>query len=80
MIINKWGHIVVLAGETFEYDGAEYRCEVYKKAEPTGKLCTNCSLVPFGEPCMALACCKDERIDEEDVVFVKQEGGEDERK
>lgn len=80
MIINKYGHIVVLAGETFEYDGDVYRCEVYKKAGLTDNTCTHCSLAPFGEPCMALACCKDERIDEEYVVFVKQEGGEDESK
>lgn len=80
MIINKFGRIVVLVGETFEYDGDEYRCEVYKKADFTDNTCTHCSLAPFVAPCCALACCSDERIDEEYVVFVKVEGGEDERK
>lgn len=80
MIINKFGHIVVLAGETFEYDGAEYRCKVYKKSEPTDNPCTYCSLALRGDPCMALACTPSWREDEEYVVFVKQEGGKDERK
>lgn len=79
MIINRYGHIVVLAGETFEYDGAEYRCEVCKKAEPTDNTCTHCSLLPLGAPCMALACTPGGRIDDEYVVFVKQAGGKEER-
>lgn len=80
MIINRYGHIVVLVGETFEYEGDVYRCEVYKKAELTDSSCNHCALAPFGEPCMALACSPGGRIDEEYVVFVKQEGGKDERK
>ena len=77
MIINKFGRVVVPVGETFEYDGAEYRCEVFKKTELTDSSCTHCALAPFGEPCMALACSPGWRIDGEYVVFVKQEGGED---
>ena len=79
MIIDKYGHIVVLAGETFEYEGAEYRCEVYKKAELTDNTCTHCSLAPLGAPCMALACSPGGRIDREYVVFVKVNGGKEER-
>lgn len=80
MVINRYGHIVMLVGETFEYDGAEYRCVGCKEAEPADNTCTHCSLWPLGALCMALACTPSERIDEEYVVFVKQEGGEDESK
>ena len=80
MIINKFGRVVVPIGETFEYNGDEYRCEVYKKPTITDFLCDHCSLQASGAACNVLECCHDGRIDKEYVVFVKQEGGEDERK
>lgn len=80
MIINKFGRVVVPVGETFVYDGAEYRCEVYYKTSNTDVLCNHCALAPLGEPCMSLSCSPGGRLDGEYVVFVKQEGGEDESK
>ena len=80
MIINKYGRIVVLVGETFEYEGAEYRCEVYEKSSPVVDPCSHCFLLPLGDPCCALECNEGGRIDEKNVVFVKVKGGEDERK
>lgn len=80
MIINKFGRIVVRIGETFEYNGDEYRCEVYKKSNFTDNPCVHCALQALSDPCCALECRNDGRIDEEHVVFVKVEGGEDERK
>lgn len=79
MIINKFGRIVVRIGETFEYDGDVYRCEVREKTNPIDNSCIHCALQPLGDACSALECCSDGRIDEEYVVFVKVEGGEDER-
>ena len=72
MIINKFGRVVVPVGETFEYNGAEYRCEVYKKTSNKDVLCDHCSLPPTCDACTSLECCPDGRIDEEHVVFVKQ--------
>ena len=80
MIINKFGRVVVPVGETFEYYGSVFRCEVFKKLSPTDNACDHCSLRALDDPCCALECCQDGRIDEQYVVFVKQEGGEDERK
>ena len=72
MIINKFGRVVVPIGESFEYNGDEYRCEVYKKTSPTDVLCVHCSIHPSCDACDVLECCSDGRIDEEYVVFVKQ--------
>lgn len=80
MIINKFGRIVLHVGETFEYYGGGFRCEAYKKTSNTDTLCDHCALQPASDACNALECCRDGRIDEEYVVFVKVKGGEDERK
>lgn len=80
IINNKSGRIVLRIGETFEYDGDVYRCEAYKETTNTDTRCDHCALQYLGDACSVLECCRDGRIDEEYVVFVKVEGGEDERK
>ena len=80
MIINRQGRVVVSIGERVEIDGVEYRCEAFEMADATDLCCSHCDFENNSFFCKILECFLEERLDKKDVVFVRQEGGEDERK
>lgn len=79
MIINEEGRIVVPIGETVKYDGVEYKCEAFEMADADDFICSHCDFGCKPHLCKILECFLDWRPDVKDVVFVKQEGGKDEK-